>query len=366
MHREEYMLRVDSSISKRFQTDPFHEWALNLRAAVIKKLSLPVNSPLPPELEIDILSSNTHSTKNCLSAFARRFKKEIILFGRAKKPEITSMPWMNEEDMVYFLTPLFLKENPELENTFRQCLEDIGVQVMEDTALTGLQVDIVPLWFVDMGSIDPSIVVAKSKPKAYGQFLLNMDFAFGAQADGITKALVATFGHHIRSFSVMGKAGGLVGSRGDVQVATHVLFSKSSLIMDDSLDELRPCGNQDFTVQRMREILPEPHKIHEGPVLTIPGTMLQNEQLLMFYRRIWKCVGVEMEGSYFARQLRESWKAGLLRPELKTRFAYYTSDLPLPPKNASEAASLSLPMRPTEGVPPLYAITRYVLECVLN
>lgn len=41
-------------------------------------------------------------------------------------------------------------------------------------------------------------------------------------------------------------------------------------------------------------------------MLTIPGTMLQNEVLLRFYQRTWNCVGLEMEGAYYADQVTQS------------------------------------------------------------
>ena len=363
MHREEYMLRVDSSVSKRFQTDPFHEWSLNLRTAVLHKLGLNARSPLPKELIIDILSSNTHCTKNCLSPFARRHRDDIIAYGQAKRKELFSLSWFNKEDLVYFLTPGYVAEKPALVEEFQVMLKDAGFEVMEDTAMTGLQVDIIPVSQLNMKVIDPILVQRKASSAGATHFILNMDFAFGAQADGITKALIHTFGHHIRSFSVLGKAGGLVGKRADIQLATHVLFSKSTLATEDVLDELRSCDNRDITVERLKELVGPDHDIHTGPVLTVPGTMLQNENLLQFYRIIWKCVGVEMEGSYFARQIREAQHTGLLRSDFKTRFAYYTSDLPL---QTTGDAKLSTPMRPNEGVPPLYAIVRSFLENMLR
>ncbi len=426
MHREEFMLRVDASISRRFQTDPFHEWALNLRAAVMRKLGLSPNAPLPSSLVIDIISSNTHSTKNILSPFVRKHRAKILEYAASQRKDLTSLQWHNEEDLVYCAGSGYIQTDPALQEEFNQSLKACGFTVMEDTAMTGLQVDIVPLNNIDLSKVDPLLRVpagpsalwrgaspsaseststafphadpahlhagfrrgagaspagqqagaasplafpASPMPPTTPQYnpfsthmLLNMDFAFGAQAEGITRMLVSTFGKAIRSFNVMGKAGGLQGNRGDIQLATHVLLSKSSAVTEDSQDELRGCGNEGLPAERLRELIGPKVTIHEGKVLTIPGTMMQNVKLLKYYKVIWGCIGVEMEGSYFARCIAESRKAKLVRPDLITRFAYYTSDLPLA---VSTDTNLATPMRPNEGVPPLYAIARAMVEQIL-
>ena len=401
MHREEFMLRVDASISRRFQTDPFHEWALNLRAAVMRKIGLSPNAPLPSDLVIDIISSNTHSTKNILSPFPRKHRQQILEYAKTKK-ELWNLLWQNEEDLVYCAGSGYMQASPTLQDEFNASLKTCGFTVMEDTAMTGLQVDIVPLNDINLATVDPLLRVPTAAPLSSSEseshqvgssteqqvpiaspstsspatshqprskcfrskhILLNMDFAFGAQAEGITRMLVSTFGKAIRSFNVMGKAGGLDGNRGDIQLASHVLLSKSSAVTEDSQDELRSCGNEDLLATRLRELIGPRVTVHEGKVLTIPGTMLQNVKLLKYYKTIWGCIGVEMEGSYFARCLMESHKAKLVRPDLVTRFAYYTSDLPLA---ASTDTNLATPMRPNEGVPPLYAIARAMIEQILS
>ena len=64
-----------------------------------------------------------------------------------------------------------------------------------------------------------------------------------------------------------------------------------------------------------------------------------------------------MEGSFFARELISAGETGVVDPaQVSSRFAYYTSDVPLDPdSNLSEA------LQPWEGVPPLYAVTRAIL-----
>lgn len=541
MHREEYNVRVDPSLSRKFQINPFHEWALNLRACVLKKIGLRVIDPLPEDLYIDVVSSNTHCIKNLLSSFNRKYKKDILEYARECEQARLGPweEWHNEEDILYSALTGFLQHRrPDLKEEYAKSLERSGITVLHDTAMTGLQVDVIPVhtlhlqtidktirhsvrnWFNELfrkddevtdeseqswqslgseqcsttspgrhrshhgtsssmssfttaaaqhsssGPRDASVTLSPTRRKAEStttaadkkphspkrlswaqvckpvrnadgnldivcglpphlkkkpgdgndkeeetaeegeeeeempevlgeddfddanpysatqapragvyrlrrHFIINMDFAFGAQAEGICRAVFSAFGHRIRSVSVMGKAGGMVGKRGDIQLASHVLMSKSSLIIEDNQDELRNCRNDDLKQERLQELAGPRVKVFKGNVLTVTGTMLQNERLLRYYQRVWGCVGMEMEGSYFARVIEDFHQQGITRPDMITRFAYYTSDLPLAESDAAEAgddsgsATLSSPMTPLEGVPPLYAIARGILERIL-
>lgn len=495
MHREEYNVRVDPSLSMKFQTNPFHEWALNLRGCVLEKLGLDRFSAIPESLYIDVVSSNTHCIKNLLCSFNRKYHKEILDYVRRKEGKRLGRPeeWHNIDDALYASLNGFLQnERPDLRDEYNRSLEENGITVLEDTAMTGLQVDVIPVHLLNFDTIDETIrealheyydeVVKMGEPEGesgpsfskvptwsqvckpiwrrgsdisrstapgcmmphgdgcssgsstlppphssyqtplgaaisnddnvnntdtdagqdtgdstpslgnspqasptghHGKngrlkrhFIINMDFAFGAQAEGICRVIFSAFGRRIRSVSVMGKAGGLTGKRGDIQLASHVLLSKSSLILEDNQDELRNCRNQDLTAERLQELAGPRVAVHHGKVLTVTGTMLQNVHLLRYYQQVWRCVGTEMEGSYFARVIEDFYRQGIAHPGLVSRFAYYTSDLPLAQSDAevearlrrrsvASAATLSAPMTPQEGVPPLYAIARGILENIL-
>lgn len=549
MHREEYNIRVDLSLSRKFQTNPFHEWALNLRACVMKKIGLHPFDILPDDLYIDVVSSNTHCIKNLLSRFNRKYRKEILAY--AQKAELSRLgplaEWHNKDDALYAAVVGFVqKERPDLKEEHTQSLEESGITVLNDTAMTGLQVDVIPVHSLHLNHIDSTIresvrhwfhcmvereqsrnrrspttaptprarptssreshvnrleektsqnslsfsprseeeqyssslstpafcntpVISQGdasspswaqvcrpvyhheensspfpgssaetvstkgstqdeipflskdvghssgftpprtpltsmapdgslrgeeyddatalhhhRPSKTGvfrlrrHFIINMDFAFGAQAEGICRAVFSAFGHRIRSVSIMGKAGGLVGKRGDIQLATHVLMSKSSFIIEDNQDELRNCRNDDLTQERLKELAGPRVNVHSGNVLTLTGTMLQNVKLLRYYQRVWGCVGMEMEGSYFARVMEDFHQQGISRRDIISRFAYYTSDLPLGTGGSGvngeegdnggergDSETLSAPMTPQEGIPPLYAIARGILERIL-
>ncbi|TPP53185.1 Cyclic nucleotide-binding domain family protein [Leishmania donovani] len=433
MHREEYNVRVDPSLSLKFQTNPFHEWALNLRSCVLEKLGLDRFSALPDDLCIDVISSNTHCIKNLLCSFNRKYRNEILDYVRLSESKRLGRPeeWHNMDDMLYAaLTGFLQNERPDLKEEYNRSLEQSGITVLQDTAMTGLQVDVIPVHLLNFNTIDEAIRDAmhahyveatksyngegeseasssqvptwsqvckpiwrrssegspirvpgcmttsgrknisanaaagaapldgdgdaggELSPTGYDgsasaneslstprgapmshlgrngrrqqHFLINMDFAFGAQAEGICRVIFSAFGKRIRSVSVMGKAGGLTGKRGDIQLASHVLLSKSSLILEDNQDELRNCRNQDLTAQRLQELAGPRVKVHHGKVLTVTGTMLQNVSLLRYYQQVWRCIGTEMEGSYFARVIEDFYRQGIAHPGLTTRFAYYT------------------------------------------
>ncbi len=192
------------------------------------------------------------------------------------------------------------------------------------------------------------------------RFVLNMDFAFGAQADTVMRALILTFESRIRSISVVGKSAGLLGKRGDILLPNKTIFCKGVLGVD-TLDEIRETGNADMSFTRVRELAGKKTEVYEGPIVTIPGSVLQGTMLLNYYERIHGCIGVEMEASYYARQVEESVALGMLSSDVKTRFIYFVGDLP----RSGRAELITTTMEPHEGIPTMYSITRATIEAIL-
>jgi hypothetical protein len=85
--------------------------------------------------------------------------------------------------------------------------------------------------------------------------------------------------------------------------------------------------------------------------------LLQNRIMLEFYRRVWGCIGLEMEGAHYFRRVNEARHLGIIPAEVDLRFYYYVSDLPL-----DHSSNLATRMGAVEGIPPLYAITREILS----
>ncbi|MFT5680912.1 MAG: hypothetical protein ACI8RZ_001818, partial [Myxococcota bacterium] len=338
LHHEDIALDCDFQIDN-YNASAAERWAREIRDVACWLVDLE-----DPELRVHIVSSNTHSVGNCLSAYIARRREEILAWGREHRPADVEGSWADESDLLYVLARHYIEATPGARETCIAEEREAGHYRLRTTAFTGIAVDIIDAMQIEPTCCDPAIHV--STPQA-PTLIVNVDYAFGQQAEEILSNLLFVFGHAVRSVSVIGKAGGLTGKRGDLMVPRATLLQEG--------DALHPLPNADLDVARLAALAPG-RTVHEGPVLTVTGTLLQNRQLLHFYRRFWQCVGLEMEGSFFARTLVAAMNAGIVRPDVATRFAYYTSDVPLDPDS-----TLSEALSPSEGVPPLYAITRGVL-----
>jgi len=303
---------------------------------------------LPDDYEVHIISSNTHSVGNCLSSWLNEHTGDIVAWGYEHRPATANQPWASDSDRVIALVRDYFKAHPQAAAEKAEQDAGDGVITLTDTAQTGIGVQLLDLQQLVDRNYDQTL--PDPDPRRNGM-ILNIDYAFGQQAEHIVGALVVLFGKRIRSVNILGKAGGLEGNRGDIFVATSFIEQE-----DDGLH----VPDIDVDVERLKARIPD-RGVRVGPVLTVLGTVMQNQVMLNFYRRIWGCVGLEMEGSYYCRQLIESLTRGVLRDDVQLRFLYYVSDLPL-----HVGETLSGSMRAMEGIPPLYAVTREVLTAILE
>ena len=105
-------------------------------------------------------------------------------------------------------------------------------------------------------------------------------------------------------------------------------------------------------------------EIHVGPMLTVAGTILQNYELLNFYKHVMGCVGLEMEGFYYAKEVENSIKHRLIFDKFITRMYYYVSDLPLDLTQTLTQEGLAVSW--DEGVCSMNAIQRLILNHVMG
>jgi hypothetical protein len=239
---------------------------------------------------------------------------------------------------------------PELTAERAVAEREAGILSLAWTAFTGIGVQLIDTTRVAWEATDPGIPdAAPARPS----LIVNIDYAFGEQAEHIVANLASLFGRNLASVNVLGKAGGLVGARGDILVGSG--------FVEQFHDQYHPVpGGSGANIERLRGLAPD-RDLHEGNLLTVTGTLLQNRKMLHFSRHIWGCVGLEMEGAYFLRHVVECLHRGAVRDGVAMRFLYYVSDLPLRPES-----NLSARMRATEGVPPLYAVTREILTGILE
>jgi CRP-like cAMP-binding protein len=352
LHHEDVAVEIDSAM-ENYNSRAAEVWVTQIRDHVHRLVDLEDD-----ELDVHIVSSNTHSVGNCLSPYLARRRDEVLAWGGDSRPDLCGDPsperpwgrhWACRDDLVVVLLRDYLQHTP---GALEQKLHEerlAGHHKLTSTAFTGIEVDLFLLQRLVPEQLDPRL---RARRPARPTVVINVDYAFGQQAEEILSSLLFVFGRRVRSVNVLGKAGGLVGKRGDIQLPDAVLMQSN--------DELYPLPNVDLPSAVMRAFAGEV-PVHEGPVLTVAGTLLQDRLLLHFYRRIWKAVGLEMEGSFFARCLISAIATGVCRPDVRSRFAYYTSDVPLhPEENLSEA------LAPWEGVPPLYAITRAFLARIFE
>ena len=352
LHHEDIQIECDTPV------DDYNSRASEVWVSQIQERARALVDLDDPELEVHIISSNTHSVANCLSAYLVAQSEEILAWGRKHRPELCGEPsperpwgkrWRSRSDLVYVVARDYFKAHPEAEREWERVEAEGGRQELRATAFTGIEVQLFDVRELQMEHTDPELTICDPP---HPVLLINVDYAFGQQAEEILANLLFVFGRRVRSVNVLGKAGGLVGRRGDILLPAATLLQTN--------DELYPLPNYDLDGAQLRALAPD-LEVHEGPILTVAGTLLQDRALLHFYRRIWKCVGLEMEGSFFARQLISAVETKVARKDIQTRFAYYTSDVPLNPEE-----NLSEGMKPWEGVPPLYAITRAMLNRIFS
>lgn len=333
VHHEDWEINVERQLNN-YNSRRSEKWA-NLVSLAIKELTGIDPWDFPDDWEVHVVSSNTHSVTNCLSPFPGRIEDEVLAWARSVNHPYLDTEWDHGRDLLYGLLPGYYKAHPEAVPR----IDDErawGLLRIDDQATTGIAVQL----------IDTRALGFQGPRK----LLVNIDYAFGEQAEEIIHNLITLFNRHIRSVNVLGKAGALVGRRGDILVPTAFVHQA-----DDAFQPLPDPGPLDGLRARLPRV-----GVHTGALLTVAGTLLQNRPLLHFYRHIWKCVGLEMEGVHYARKVTESIQLGVLDPSVVQRYYYYVSDVPL---QAGER--LSSPLAPAEGIPPLYAITREILGALL-
>jgi hypothetical protein len=332
-HRQAYSVDVRKQVNN-YNGRLSELWASQVGEAA-EKLAGSRPSDFPDALEVHIISSNTHSVSNCLNPFFSRRKEEILAWAEGEGAREGA--WPNPFDEVYYLARPYLLAHPEARRELEAAEAERGIARLPETVTTGISVQL----------IDAARVCEGRCPDH--SLLINIDYAFGEQAEEIMRTLLLLFGRNVRSINVLGKAGALIGARGDVIAPTAFI--------EQSNDAFQPLpGESSEAVSRLRSALPG-RSVQTGPLLTVGGTLLQNRAMLQFYRRIWGCVGLEMEGIWYLRAVLEAEELGVLRRDARRRFLYYVSDLPL-----EVGSSLSERLSPSEGIPPLYAITREVLD----
>jgi hypothetical protein len=361
-HRQAYSLDVRKQVNN-YNGRLSELWANQVGEAA-ERLVGRRPSDFPDDVEVHVVSSNTHSVSNCLNPYFARNGERILAWaegqGLRSAPALggpgdgRGRDWPSGFDELYHLARPWFSAHPEARRELEDSEAECGIARLPETVTTGIQVQLIDAARVRGLAADPGIRAASvAGGRAAASIIINIDYAFGEQAEEIMRSLLLLFGRNVRSINVLGKAGALAGSRGDVLAPTAFI--------EQSNDAFQPLpGEGPEAIGRLEAALPE-RAVVAGPLLTVGGTLLQNRAMLHFYRRIWGCVGLEMEGIWYLRAVLEAEELGVLRRGARRRFLYYVSDLPL-----EAGSSLAERLSPSEGIPPLYAITREVLGGLLG
>ena len=284
---------------------------------------------------IHVISANLHSVMNTLHA--PKALKELCA----------------KQDIFVVYDMLSKEENKTLRNKTKQVALQEGMIFIEDKSGTNIDVQI-----FDSSKIDFSHTEFVFDSEKEAPVIIVMDYAFGEQAYETIDELLKPFKTaekkihlNVDSISVMGKAGILEGSKGDIMIPSAHIFEGTA----DNYPFKNELTLKDFDTNDV--------KVFEGTMVTVLGTSLQNKDLLTFFHdSTWNVIGLEMEGAHYQKAIQSASKVRhSINPNVKVRYAYYASDNPL--ETGSTLASGGLG---SSGVKPTYLITKQILNQIFN
>lgn len=306
-------------------------WATNIKKTLKNQHLL--------ERPIHIISANMHSVMN--SIFATKVLKE-------KLPDKTNLE-------IYQM--LSLPENDEYRQMVKSYAENNGMTFIKDLSGTNIDVQIFDTALIDFTNTDYSNITALEESEKPVLFV--MDYAFGEQAYETIDEFLKPYKRNgkkakflnIASVSIMGKAGILEGSKGDLMIPNAHIFEGTA----DNYPFKNELSKADFEGNGL--------KVFEGSMVTVLGTSLQNKDLLKFFHNsTWNVIGLEMEGAHYQKAIQSASRIRKsISENVKVRYAYYASDNPL--ETGSTLASGGLG---TTGVKPTYLITLKILQQIFN
>ena len=284
---------------------------------------------------IHIISANMHSVMNTLYAAAALPKQ------------------VNPEDSLEIFHILSDDNNEDLRKLVKEYAAKNGLFYIKDTSGTNINVQIIDTKKIDL------VNQGFDKEKDQKPVLIVMDYAFGEQAYETMDELLKPYYHTdgtktlmpVESVSIMGKAGILEGSKGDIMIPTAHIFEGTA-------------DNYPFKNQfRKSDFIDSGIPVIKGAMISVLGTSLQNKDILQFfYNSTWKVIGLEMEGAHYQKAIQAASKIRrTISKNVQVRYAYYASDNPL--KTGSTLASGGLG---TTGVKPTYTITQKILKQIFT
>ncbi|MBW8358665.1 MAG: hypothetical protein K0M63_02545 [Weeksellaceae bacterium] len=282
---------------------------------------------------LHIISANMHSVKNMLYGNDAVEKKATKAVDYSFYQEISNKRALQEKVLTYS--------------------EKQGLIYIDDDSGSNIDVQIIDLSKTNLKNTPFSGI------KYTGDdVILVFDYAFGEQAYEVMDELLRPYEHnqevytmHVKSISIMGKAGILTGGKGDIMIPTSHIFegTADNYVFENAL--------------KLDDFEDDEVGAYEGSMITVLGTSLQNKDILSYFMNTtWNAVGLEMEGAHYHKAIQVASKIRHhISPDLFVCYAYYASDNPLETGSTLSSGGLGL-----TGVKPTYMITMKILEKILR
>eukprot|EP01022_Parablepharisma_sp_SALTPOND_P016268 TRINITY_DN2362_c0_g1_i1.p2 TRINITY_DN2362_c0_g1~~TRINITY_DN2362_c0_g1_i1.p2 ORF type:complete len:925 (-),score=72.83 TRINITY_DN2362_c0_g1_i1:14366-17140(-) len=321
MHYNDFTMTIQAP-SSHLKLDATECWVKKLWFATtdLLKLSPETSCESIPddEMTIDIVQGSRRAFANMISPYIYVHRADIMKWAAETNPKLITKHFNCEEDRLYAYSYYYFLNHTECAEERQKLEVENGILKLDQPDTTGVAITLVDCSKLKKEYCDPAIT---PKPATKYHVIINIGYTFGVQSSDIIRSMMNLFGRKIRSINIIGKAGGMTGNKGDLLLATRIHSDESFEVVNNNL------GNLDTKLLERTAGRP----VHVGPMLTVAGTILQNSLLLNYFKKLCHCVGLEMEGLHFAREIKRYTELGIVRNDVISRFAYYISDLPLDP-----------------------------------
>lgn len=282
---------------------------------------------------LHIISANMHSVKNMLYANDAVSKKATKEVDYKLYEEISNKKSLQEKVLTHS--------------------QNAGLIYIDDQSGSNIDVQI-----IDLAKTDLKNTPFSGLKFAGDDVVMVFDYAFGEQAYEVMDELLRPYDYNgeiytmkVKSISIMGKAGILMGGKGDIMIPTSHVFEGTA----DNYPFENALKLADFEDDELQAF--------EGGMVTVLGTSLQNKDILRYFMDTsWKAIGLEMEGAHYQKAIQVASKIRHhISEDLFVMYAYYASDNPLETGSTLSSGGLGL-----TGVKPTYLITLRILEKILS
>jgi len=298
-------------------------WAKNIKKTLSKHKNYTKN--------IHLISANMHSVLNMFYAF-----------------DALGITFNREEELNVYQS---LSNHADLRKKVFEYAKENGMTYLNDSSGSNIDVQIFDLSKINLKNTAFSTLNAQKN-----DLILVFDYAFGEQAYEVMDELLKPntekipFTLQVKSISVMGKAGILVGHKGDIMIPTAHIFEGTA----DNYPFENDLAIEDFEGSGLG--------VFKGSMISVLGTSLQNKDLLSYFMTTtWGAIGLEMEGAHYQKAIQIASKIRKhVADDIKVRYAYYASDNPLETGSTLASGGLGL-----TGVKPTYLITEKIIEKII-